>query len=89
MSEAQELGLAVPRDLSVLGYDNSYLARIGYIGLTTVNNNYEEMGRIAVERLLQRIQSPWAPRTITLLDPSIASRSTISRIEDHDPHRSR
>jgi len=36
MSAAEELGLAVPRDVSVAGYDNTPLARMRRIGLTSV-----------------------------------------------------
>jgi hypothetical protein len=81
MSEVQQMGLAIPDDISIVGYDNSYLARLGYIGLTTVDNNYVEMGRLAVLRLIERIDAPNASRTITLLDPSLASRSTVSRLD--------
>jgi DNA-binding LacI/PurR family transcriptional regulator len=81
MSEARQMGLAIPDDISVVGYDNSYLARLGYIGLTTIDNNYVEMGRLAVLRLIERIDAPNASRTITLLDPSLASRSTVSRLD--------
>ena len=81
MSEAQQMGLAIPDDISFVGYDNSYLARIGYIGLTTIDNNYVEMGRLAVLRLVERINASTAPRTVTLLDPSLASRSTVSRLD--------
>ena len=62
MSEAQQMGLAIPDDISVVGYDNSYLARLGYIGLTTIDNNYVEMGRLAVLRLVERINAPNAPQ---------------------------
>ncbi|MGP4056094.1 substrate-binding domain-containing protein [Mycobacterium sp. 4D054] len=82
MSEAREIGLAVPDDLSVVGYDNSYLAQLGYIGLTTVDNNYTEMGRLAVSRLIRRIETPTAPRTVTLLDPAMASRTTVAEPRD-------
>jgi DNA-binding LacI/PurR family transcriptional regulator len=71
MSHAQSLGLSVPADLSVVGYDNSYLARTGYIGLTTIDNNYVEMGRLAARQLVRRIGAPDAPRIVTLLDPSL------------------
>jgi DNA-binding LacI/PurR family transcriptional regulator len=76
MSHAQSLGLSVPGDLSVVGYDNSYLARTGYIGLTTVDNNYVEMGRLAAGQLVRRIQAPDAPRSVTLLDPILRPRRT-------------
>jgi DNA-binding LacI/PurR family transcriptional regulator len=77
MSEAKDLGIAIPRDISVVGYDNSYLARMGY-GLTTFDNNYVKTGRLAVQRLISRINGPGASRTVTLLEPSLASRSTVS-----------
>ena len=70
MSHAQSSGLSVPEDLSVVGYDNSFLARTDYIGLTTVDNNYAEMGRIAARQLAHRIDTPGAARSITLLAPN-------------------
>ena len=73
MSHAQSIGLSVPQDLSVVGYDNSYLARTGYIGLTTIDNNYVDMGRLAAHQMVRRIDTPDAPRGVTLLDPSYAS----------------
>jgi DNA-binding LacI/PurR family transcriptional regulator len=76
MSHAQTLGLSVPDDLSVVGYDNSYLARTGYIGLTTVDNNYVDMGRMAARQLERRIDNPGAPRSVTLLDPRLRIRRT-------------
>lgn len=76
MSEAQAAGLTVPDDLSVVGYDNSNLARTGFIGLTTVDNNYLDMGKLAVARLAERIAAPKAPRTVTLLDPILRVRKT-------------
>jgi DNA-binding LacI/PurR family transcriptional regulator len=76
MSHAQALGLSVPDDLSVVGYDNSFLARTDYIGLTSVDNNYAEMGRIAARQLAHRIDAPGAPRSVTLLDPNLLVRKT-------------
>ena len=69
MSHAQSLGVAVPDALSVVGYDNSYLARTEFIGLTSVDNNYAEMGRLAARQLARRIDNPSATRSVTLLDP--------------------
>jgi DNA-binding LacI/PurR family transcriptional regulator len=78
MSEAHADGLSIPDDLSVVGYDDSPIARVGYIGLTTIDNNYVDMGRLAAHQLERRIESPTAPRTVTLLDPSLRVRRTTS-----------
>lgn len=76
MSCAQDEGLSIPGDVSVVGYDNSALARTGYIGLTSVDNNYAELGRLAARQLERRIQFPDAARSITSLDPVLCARRT-------------
>ncbi|MGV9709040.1 LacI family DNA-binding transcriptional regulator [Gordonia sp. NPDC003424] len=80
MSFAETLGLRTPDDLSVVGYDNSYLARLGYIGLTTIDNNYTDMGKLAVQRLVARIADPDSSRTVTLLDPVLRVGKTSSAL---------
>lgn len=48
---ARELGLEVPCDLSVAGFDDAELATIVAPNLTTVRQPLEEMGRVAVSTL--------------------------------------
>ncbi len=53
-------GLAVPDDLSVIGYDDIDVAR--YVGLTTVDQSLRESGRRGVERLLGALDGcGWGP----------------------------
>lgn len=80
MSRAQSSGLSIPGDLSVVGYDNSFLARAEYIGLTSVDNNYAEMGRLAARQLARRIETPMSARSVTLLDPNLMVRRTTRSI---------
>ena len=49
---ADELGLRVPRDISVTGFDDLAGAKYYCPPLTTVAQSFEEMGRLAVRRLL-------------------------------------
>ncbi|MCB9421455.1 MAG: LacI family DNA-binding transcriptional regulator [Ardenticatenaceae bacterium] len=52
---ADELGLRIPEDLSVVGFDNISEAR--FMGLTTVDQFLAEMGYIATQMLITLIQN--------------------------------
>ncbi len=52
LAAAQRLGLAVPSDLSIAGFDDSPAARLVWPALTTVRQPKNEMARVAVEMLI-------------------------------------
>lgn len=49
-------GIRVPRDVSVIGFDDTPMASWAMIGLTTIRQPVVEMTRVAVRRLLQRMR---------------------------------
>ena len=53
---ARELGLAVPGDLSVVGYDDSPLAAYGLVSLTTISGDPRELGEAAGRALVARLE---------------------------------
>jgi LacI family transcriptional regulator len=53
---AQEAGLRIPQDLSVIGFDNIPEAALADPGLTTVDQSIEEMGFIATQMLIKLIE---------------------------------
>jgi len=55
---AAELGLSVPADLSVAGFDDSYVARIVTPRLTTVRQPLHEMGSEAADMILRGQAEP-------------------------------
>lgn len=57
MQEAAARGLRVPRDLSVVGFDDTVEAAVVVPGLTTVRQPLAEMGRTAVSLLLRQLDN--------------------------------
>ena len=78
LAAAGELGLRVPEDLSLVGYDNTSLARLRPIALTTVDNAGPAVGGAAARALLRRMHEPEATATTTLLPPRLVIRSSTA-----------
>ena len=56
LQAAGELGVSVPAELSLVGFDDSPAAAVATPPLTTVAQPHEEKGRLATERLLDAIE---------------------------------
>ena len=63
-----ETGLRVPEDISIVGYDGIHMAKMVSPKLTTWQQNTVELGRIAAEQLIERIEHPRTtlPKHITV-----------------------
>jgi DNA-binding LacI/PurR family transcriptional regulator len=76
LSALAELGLSSPHDVSVVGYDNSILAHLQPVSLTSVNQPRIEMGRAAAE-MLRALVGGEKSTTAALL-PSLVIRKTTA-----------
>jgi DNA-binding LacI/PurR family transcriptional regulator len=76
MSAAQQLGLRVPHDVSLVGYDNTSLAQIRHLWLTSVDNASAEVGQLAARALLRRIADPGTAATERLIRPTLQVRGS-------------
>jgi DNA-binding LacI/PurR family transcriptional regulator len=82
---AQATGLAVPRDLSVVGFDDIEAAALMTPPLTTVRVPTFEIGRVAVrELMLQRggVESRPAPHYVVRLGPELVVRGSTAPRRD-------
>lgn len=73
----QEAGLNVPRDVSVVGFDDVAAAAFHYPSLTTVRQPLDRMGELAVEILIERIESErQAPPELAVQPELVVREST-------------
>jgi DNA-binding LacI/PurR family transcriptional regulator len=73
-----EAGLEVPRDVSVVGYDNTALAALRHLSLTTVHQPRFAIGEMAMRAVLRRLQRPNARARRELLEPKLVLRHTTA-----------
>jgi DNA-binding LacI/PurR family transcriptional regulator len=76
LAAADELELRVPDDLSVVGYDDSWFARLHRLSLTTVDGHIAEVGQVAGRTLTARIDGERGTAGIRLLFPTLVERSS-------------
>ncbi len=73
---AASAGLAVPQDLSVVGFDDIDFASFYAPALTTVRQPRFALGRTAVERLLARIEDGPRPSRPVILSHNLVRRAS-------------
>lgn len=78
MRAAAELGRRVPEDVSVVGVDDIALVSYLPVPLTTVRQDFAEMGRVAVERLMRIISTGKPDPGAHLVDCELVVRASTA-----------
>jgi LacI family transcriptional regulator len=76
ISMAVEMGVRVPEDLAVVGYDNSSIAALGLVNLASIDQSGRELGQTATRTLLSRIEGRDKAMHI-LQTPSLVTRRSL------------
>ena len=72
----KKAGLSIPDDLSVVSFDDIPFASLYDNKLTTISQHDEEMGHIAAELMLNRLQNPDSKPERVILKPLLINRDT-------------
>jgi DNA-binding LacI/PurR family transcriptional regulator len=71
-------GVAVPGDISVVGYDDSPLSRLAHVGLTTVSQNSRALTEHAVTAIVERLDGGRTTHREVVLPPHLVVRTTTA-----------
>jgi DNA-binding LacI/PurR family transcriptional regulator len=74
MDRLAEAGYSIPGDISIVGYDNTSLAQQRQVSLTTVNQPREEMGRLTMQTVLERIEGERTETVSHVTTPTLVVR---------------
>lgn len=72
------VGVAVPGDVSVVGFDDSYVSALSYHDLTSIHQDVETTVDAAVSTVLGRLASPTTPPREVLTLTSLVIRSSTA-----------
>src|SRR5712692_3520512 len=79
LNAIEEAGLSVPGDISLIGYDNTALAALRHISLTTIHQPRRQIGEMAMTAVLRRIEHPGAKAQRHVLAPRLVLRATTGK----------
>ncbi len=74
-----EQGLHIPDDLSIVSFDDVYLAQMSYPSLTTIHQNISEKGAKAVQLILDAVQSGQKEHSECILPLRLVERKSVKR----------
>ncbi|MGE5604473.1 MAG: LacI family DNA-binding transcriptional regulator, partial [Bacteroidota bacterium] len=79
LSQAYKMGIAVPRQLSVIGYDNTQIAEMTTPPLTALSQPFYEMGQSGITMLLEQIEQGKKMESL-IIPHRIVERDTVREI---------
>ncbi|CAM4493652.1 LacI family transcriptional regulator [Paenibacillus endophyticus] len=78
LKAAKELGLRIPEDVSIIGFDNTILAELTDPPLTTVAQPTKQMGQLAVDSLIEMLESGEKNDERIVLQPELVIRQSTA-----------
>ncbi|WP_318406626.1 substrate-binding domain-containing protein [Photobacterium leiognathi] len=80
INAANELGIQIPEQLSIIGYDDIHIAKFMSPSLTTIHQPKYRLGQAAVETLLTRLDEPETAPRIIELEPTLVERHSVKSL---------
>jgi DNA-binding LacI/PurR family transcriptional regulator len=73
-----EAGLRVPDDISLVGYDNTFVGALRHIALTTVDQRQVQLATTAIDALVERVHGGRSAAKHVVIPPGLVVRGTTA-----------
>ncbi|PQJ42927.1 transcriptional repressor PurR [Vibrio campbellii] len=77
INAANELGIQIPEQLSIIGYDDIHIAKFMSPSLTTIHQPKYRLGQAAVETLLRKLDEKSDEAQVVQLEPTLVERKSV------------
>lgn len=81
MKSIEEHGYRIPEDISVVSYDNTYMAQIATPRLTSIDYNYEEYGKKLIDTTIAMINGEKRD-TLRMVTPTLVIRESSAKVRN-------
>lgn len=80
INQLKQRGIEIPEKLSIVGFDNIQASELLEPKLTTVSQNFTEMGLLACQKLIEQIESPLPKCETIVVEVDFIERETTKKI---------
>lgn len=77
INAANELGIQIPGQLSIIGYDDIHIAKFMSPSLTTIHQPKYRLGQAAVETLICKLDEKSDEAQVVQLEPTLVERNSV------------
>lgn len=81
INAAKEVGLNIPEDISMIGYDDIYIAKYMTPSLTTIHQPKFRLGQSGVEAVIDRLSNDSTEIKIVRLEPTLVVRDSVQQFK--------
>lgn len=77
----EEFGYSLPKDVSLVSFNNVYLSEITHPALTTVDINIYELGAQSAKALIEKAKNKSEPIKKIIIPHEIIYRDSVGKLE--------
>lgn len=80
--QLDKMGISVPDDISIVGFDNYILSEVSNVKITTYEVNQDGMAKASVQQISERIADPFKPRDIRVVSGKTLLRDSVKKLNN-------